>query len=189
MSITEFLLILVITLAAELTDKSMVAAVLLSRRNGATKTISAAVSAVGLEAFIVAFIANSIRLILKGSLIHLVTGIVLTGIGLLLLWKALRGEEEESEEDQRSSSWLKIFVIFFLAELGDVTQATTAGFSLATGAPIWVGLAAALGMGISLTAAVALTRFTQHLSQRLLYTLAGLIILLLAGLSFVGVGI
>ncbi|WP_298445914.1 TMEM165/GDT1 family protein [Ferrimicrobium sp.] len=188
MTIAEFLLILVITLAAELTDKSMVAAVLLSRRNGAATTVSAAITAVGLEAFIVAFIANSIRLILKGSIIHIVTGIVLTGIGLLLLWRALHGEAEESQDDQRTSSWLKIFVIFFLAELGDVTQATTAGFSLATGAPIWVGLAATLGMGISITTAVALTRYTQHLSQRLLYTLAGLIILVLAGLSFAGIG-
>ncbi len=188
MNITEFLVILGITLAAELTDKSMVAAVLLSRRNGAAKTVSAAVTAVGIEAFAVAFLANSIRLLLHGSLIHIVTGIALTGIGIFLIIKAFRDEEEDPEEGQRSSTWPKIFLIFFLAELGDVTQATTAGFALATGSPIFVGLAATLGMGISLTAAVALTRYTQHLSQRLLYCLAGIIILVLAGLSFAGIG-
>jgi putative Ca2+/H+ antiporter (TMEM165/GDT1 family) len=188
MNLTEFLLILVVTLAAELTDKSMVAAVLLSRRNGAVKTVSAAIAAVGLEAFIVAFLANSIRLLLKGSLIHIVTGIVLAIIGIFLIIKAFRGEEEESEDDRRSSSWIMIFVIFFLAELGDVTQATTAGFALATGSPFFVGLAATIGMGISITTAVALTRFTQHLSQRLLYTLAGIIMLILAALSFAGIG-
>lgn len=188
MNLTEFLLIVVVTLAAELTDKSMVAAVLLSRRNGAVKTVSAAIAAVGLEAFAVAFLANSIRLLLTGSLIHIVTGIVLAIIGLLLLFKAFRGEEEESEEDRRSNTWATIFVIFFLAELGDVTQATTAGFALATGSPAFVGLAATIGMAISITTAVALTRFTQHLSQRLLYTLAGAIMLILAVLSFAGIG-
>ncbi|MCI2974596.1 MAG: TMEM165/GDT1 family protein [Ferrimicrobium sp.] len=188
MTITEFLVILGITLAAELTDKSMVAAVLISRRNGPVITLSAAIAAVGIEAFLVAFIANSIRLILRGTLIHVVVGIVLTVIGVLLLIKAFRTEDEDAKPDQRTTSWPKIFLIFFLAELGDVTQATTAGFALATGSPIFVGLAATLGMGISLTAAIALTRFTQHLSQRVLYTLAGLIILILAGLSFAGIG-
>lgn len=181
----EFLVIVGVTLLAEITDKSMVATVLVSRRSGPAKTISAAVVALGLESLLVTELAGLVRHLLEGTLLRDVTAAVLAVLGVLLLVKAIR-DRDEAPSEPTPRSWLQIATLFAVAELGDVTQATTAGFALATGAPLLVALAATLGMGIAVASAVALRRFTQRLPERVLYAIAGVVLLLLAGLNLAG---
>jgi len=184
----EFLVIVGVTLLAELTDKSMVATVLLSRRTGPARTISAAVVAVGLESLIVAELAGLVRRLLEGQLLHILTAVVLAALGIAMIAKGIRNREELPEEPE-PHGWLQIAALFFVAELGDVTQATTAGFALATGAPVLVAIAATCGMGIAISTAVALRRYTRRLPERVLYIIAGSVLLVLAGLGLAGIGL
>ena len=187
MSLVEFLIIVGVTLAAEITDKTMVGTILISRYNGPAKTISAAVVAVGIEALVVALIAGTVRNLLKGPVISMIAGVILIAIGVLLVIKAVLNKEETEEVKESAMSWHKIAALYFVAELGDVTQATTASFALATGAPLLVALAATIGMGLSISAAVGLSRFTKHLPERVLYLVAGIVLVILGSLNLAGV--
>jgi putative Ca2+/H+ antiporter (TMEM165/GDT1 family) len=184
----EFIVIVGVTLLAEITDKSMVATVLVSRRTGPARTISAAVVAVGLESLVVAELAGLVRHLLEGTLLRDLTSGVLAALGVVLIAKGIRDRDELPSEPE-PHGWLQIAALFFVAELGDVTQATTAGFALATGAPVLVAIAATLGMGMAISLAVALRRYTRRLPERVLYLIAGGVLLVLAGLSLTGIGL
>ncbi|MHB8189489.1 MAG: TMEM165/GDT1 family protein [Ferrimicrobium sp.] len=181
----DFLAIVGVTLVAEIPDKSMVAAVLLSRRAGTMRTLSAAIVALGVQSVITAEIANVVRTLISPVVLSVVSAWVMIGIGSVLWFVSFRKREDDDDAPSDVMAWWKISAIFFLAELGDITQVTTAGFALKYGDPLLVALGSTLGMAGALSLASWAGTLTRRLSTAGLYRVGGSTLALLGIVSIV----
>lgn len=183
MTFAGFLLIIAVSFAAELPDKTAIAAILLSRTNSALKTFTAAGTALTVQAFLSAYVGALIRNIINPTVVARVSSVILVLIALVLLFISFRVSEEDPE--WKPTSWWKMFGLFFLAEFGDATQATTAGFALRFGTPLLVGLAAAIGLVSAQAASTKAGTVMRKIPKSLLYRIAAVLLLSLAVFTFV----
>lgn len=188
MSIGQLLLILAISMMAELADKTMIAAILMVRAQSGPRVIAAAAIGIGAQALIASYLAFFVRSEVSGAVLHEVSAIVMLAIGVVLAVVGFRHEEEEEEDLPPTRAPLfKLALIFFLAEIGDVTQATTAGFALSFGQPLLVALAATAGMTGAISVGVTVGKAAERIPRRWLYLAAGGVLVVLGALALAGV--
>lgn len=183
MTLAGFFLIIAVSLAAELPDKTTIAAILLSRTNSALKTFTAASTALTAQAFLSAYVGELIRHFISPTVVARVSAIILLAIALVLLFLSFRTSEEDPE--WKPTSWWKMCGLFFLAEFGDATQATTAGFALRFGTPLLVGLAAAIGLVSAQAISAKTGTVMRKVPKSMLYRIAAVLLVALAVFTFI----
>jgi putative Ca2+/H+ antiporter (TMEM165/GDT1 family) len=142
--------VVVASMLGELTDKTMIAALVLARRHRAVRILAAAALGVGAQATLAVVLASLVRGVLGGPDAQRAGGGVLVAAAVVLLVLAWRRRDEAAQAPPADRPFVALVGIFFLAELGDVTQATTASFALASGRPLVVAVAATLGMSAAI---------------------------------------
>lgn len=186
MSLSVFTLIVLVTLAAELPDKSMILTLLAARENGPAKTVAAGITGLGIQALGASFLAYFVASLVKGSVLHLVSAVLMLLIALILAITAFRHNEEDGGISL-SSGFIRLASLYFLAELGDVTEATTAGFAIRYGNPELVALAALLGMTLAMVAGIIVGKSIEMLPRKWIYLGASVTLAILGALSLLGV--
>lgn len=182
------MLILAISMMAELADKTMIAAILMVRAQSGVRVVTAAAIGIGVQALIASYLAYFVRSVVSGAVLHEVSAIVMLVIGAILAVVGFRHEEEEEEDlPTKRAPLLKLALVFFLAEIGDVTEATTAGFSLNFGQPLLVALAATAGMTGAISVGVRIGKAAERIPRRWLYLAAGGLLVILGILALAGV--
>ncbi|WP_143711887.1 TMEM165/GDT1 family protein [Acidimicrobium ferrooxidans] len=171
----------------ELPDKTMIAAVILGRRHHPTKVVGAAVLGLGAQAAIAVTLATVARRLLKASVVHQVSGAILLVVAAVLVWVALRAKEDAGDTITPNRPFWQLVGVFFLAELGDVTQATTAGFALSSSEPVVVAVAATAGMTLAIAIGATASSALSRIPERAIWASAAAILILLGVGELTGV--
>jgi Ca2+/H+ antiporter, TMEM165/GDT1 family len=175
---------------AELPDKTSLAALALATRFRSRDVIIGAWLAFAVQTAI-AVAAGSVIRLLPARPVHVAAGL---GFLLFAVLALRRNEAEEAEEEseeaevasrKRSRPWLATFLVIFAAELGDLTQLTTASLVATTRQPIPVAIGALIALWcVTLIAVVVGKQAGRYLSpivlQRasaVLFSVVGLVVL------------
>jgi putative Ca2+/H+ antiporter (TMEM165/GDT1 family) len=180
------LIVAATSLLGELPDKTMLAAVVLGRRHHPLRVIGAAALGLGAQALVAAEVASLARRLFHASAVHTASAIVLLVAAAAMAYLALRRRVDTEAVPSPATPFYRLVGVFFLAELGDVTQATTAGFALSSGEPVLVALAATLGMTAAISAGATLGSTLQRIPERALYASAALVLTVLGVGQLVG---
>lgn len=184
-----FLATFLLILPAELPDKSFVTSVVLSSRFPRFAVWVGAALAFAIQVTIAVTAGQLLSALPRRVVIAAVIALFLTG-AFVLLRHALRGDHEDEDVTVKESSRSfgrgvgVSFGMLFAAEWGDLTQLVTAAQSANTGSP----LSAGLGAWLALVTIAALAVFVgdwlrKRLHERVLHTIAGSIMLILAVLA------
>jgi len=174
---------------AELPDKTMFATLVLTTRFRAPLAVwSGVAGAFAIHVVIAAAFGSLVSKLPTRPVDAAVT--VLFLIGAVVLWRSADENPDEDEDVGDAHGFGAIaarsFGLILIAELGDLTQLTTAGLAARTGQPIAVGAGALLALwavaGIGVTAGQQLLRWLPLPTVR---RVAAIIFMLLAVLSAV----
>ena len=135
---------------AELPDKTAVAALVLATRHKALPVFLATASALVLQSLI-AVLAGGLLALLPARPVHVAAGLLFL-VSAVFMW---RRDEEPAPDAEGSTApapntfkgtFVKSFVIVFLAELGDLTQLGTAALAARFRSPVTVFVASSLAL-------------------------------------------
>lgn len=110
-----------------------------------------------------------------------------------MIFRAIRGEEEEESTiasiRKRFAGlrpfWL-IFVIVFVAEIGDITQVVTLNLVAHYHRALLVGLAGALGMTTAVFVAMVASKLTDRIDEKYIELAAAVILIVLGIVTLIG---
>lgn len=160
-----------LTFLAELPDKTMISSVLLSRTFSRSKTFVGASAALVTHSFISAYLGGLLGFLSAQSMHYLVAGVFFLLSGILIFRVITRKEESASlivnlrlRLGERSQV-VTTFVITFVAEIGDLTQVTTAALSARYRAPFPIALGASVGLILAVLVAVNLSRLLDRIPE------------------------
>lgn len=167
---------------AEFGDKSQLVGMTLAARYRSTPVLLGTIAA---------FAVLNILAVLFGSLIgHLIADwVVYLLVGGLFFWfgyQALRGEPEEESVDPKVGTQLlvSVFILIFLAELGDKTQLALAAFATVN-SPMIVWLAGTAALVCTTALGVLLGRaLLQKISIVWVHKGAGALFILFSAMAF-----
>ncbi len=188
---------------AELGDKTFFIAALLATRHPRRWVFLGSIVALAGMTLLSVGIGRVVFTILPPTILKIAEVVLFAGFGLKLLWDAQqmpRGiENEEAEEAAeivkaadsklRSANAIAVIIealtLVFVAEWGDRTQLTTIFLAAAPNLnAVGVTLGAILGHAITAVIAVVSGRMVaQHLSEKLLYRLSGLLFIIFAAMA------
>jgi putative Ca2+/H+ antiporter (TMEM165/GDT1 family) len=164
--IALFFSVFAVVFAAELPDKTALAALVLATRHRPASVLLGAASALTIQTA-VAVAAGHLLSLLPQRPVHVAAGLLFL-VSAVVMWR----REEEAEEDVKDrdgaagfwrSAWI-VFVVVFVAEWGDLTQIATAGLAARYRAPLVVFAGAAL----ALWSVAAIAVFVGHRAGKLL---------------------
>ncbi len=176
--------------AAELPDKTALAALVLATRHRPLPVLLGAGAALTVQTLVAVLAGNLVALLPRGP-VHIFAG------GLFLVSAAamwFRKEEEEEEETEARgpagfwrSAWL-VFVVVFVAEWGDLTQLATAGFAADQRSPYVVFAAATAALwAVTALATLAGNRAGKLLDAGLTKRIAAVVFAGVGGALLAGV--
>jgi len=174
---------------AELPDKTMFATLVLTTRFRAPLAVWSGVAAAFAVHVVIAAAFGSLLSRLPTRPVDAAVTVLFL-IGAVVLWRSADENPDEDEDVGEAHGFGAIaarsFALILVAELGDLTQLTTAGLAARTGQPIAVGVGALLALwavaGIGVTAGQQLLRWLPLPTVR---RVAAIIFVLLAVLSAV----
>jgi putative Ca2+/H+ antiporter (TMEM165/GDT1 family) len=141
---------------AELGDKTQLLVLSLSMRCRFWAVWGGAVAAMAVLTLLAVALGSVVVAVVPMDFVETGAAIFFIVLGLWMLWKALRAEEEEEGEVKKITFW-SVFALMFVAELGDKTQlmalGMTAKFPLY---PIAVFVGCSLGLAVVTTVGVLL---------------------------------
>jgi putative Ca2+/H+ antiporter (TMEM165/GDT1 family) len=191
----DFLLVLLVfgvILIAELPDKSMFAALVLSTKLPPRYVFLGAAAAFAVHV-IIAIMAGSVLSLLPGRLLDVIVAAVFV-IGAVLLLRESRQPPETAEDADaidtgHRGAWPAMaasFGVIFLGEWGDITQLTTANLAAKYDSPVLVGIGAVLGLWTAafLGIAVGKTLLTK-ISSSLLLRIGAAVFAVFAAISVI----
>lgn len=199
---------LVVIFAAELPDKTMFATLVLGTRYAARWVFVGAAGAFLVHVIIAVAVGQAFTLLPKAAVDAVVAALFLVGATLLLLGSESDAEREGTADAGSSAgvdtsstdtaeltstdapSPIRIVLtassVVFLAEIGDLTQITTANLAARYKAPIAVGLGATLGLWAVAAIAISVGRnLVKIVPLPLVRRIAGFLMLALAIVSIV----
>jgi Ca2+/H+ antiporter, TMEM165/GDT1 family len=194
-SLTAVLVTFGVIFVAELPDKTMVASLVLGSRYRPSYVFAGVAAAFAVHVTL-AVAAGSVLTLLPGRLVDAVTA-ALFALGAVLVLREGRDDDVPEEADVPKSSpapaaatFRRVaatsFGVVFVAELGDLTQISTANLAARFDAPIavWIGAVAALWTvaGIAIVGGRGLLRV---LSVKLITRIAAVAFTVLAVVSLV----
>ena len=172
-----------LVLLAELGDKSMLLALVLTPRYGAVRVLAALSLQAAVAMALAVLLAGAVDLLLPDQVLALGAGLLFIGFGV---W-ALRDDPDDDEDavatSPRRSAVLVVPALaaaFFVAELGDKTQLAAFTFSgLTPGDRLGVWAGSTAGLVAADTLAVLAGRWlARAVSRRLLSRAAGVLFVL-----------
>lgn len=186
---TALLTAFVAVFVAELPDKTMFATLVLTTRFRAPLAVWSGVAAAFAVHVVIAAAFGSLLSRLPTRPVDAAVTVLFL-IGAVVLWRSADENPDEDEDVGEAHGFGAIaarsFALILVAELGDLTQLTTAGLAARTGQPIAVGVGALLALwavaGIGVTAGQQLLRWLPLPTVR---RVAAIIFVLLAVLSAV----
>ncbi|WP_069811649.1 TMEM165/GDT1 family protein [Streptomyces sp. TP-A0874] len=185
-SISLAALVFGVVFAAELPDKTALAALILGTRYRASYVFAGVAAAFTVHVAL-AVAAGSVFTLLPRQLVSAVVGaLFLLGAGVLL-FKKEEGEEEKVQGPAGQSFWKVAgsgFTLILIAEFGDLTQIMTANLAARYGDPLSVAVGALLALwavaGIGILGGRTLLKY---LPLRLITRIAAAVMVALAGFS------
>ncbi|MEN2997695.1 MAG: TMEM165/GDT1 family protein [Brevinematia bacterium] len=161
-----------VILLAEIADKTMFLTIGLSTKLKKLQLILGIFLATVVVMLIPVLLGEWLNRILPKATLILASGLLFIIIGIF--WFLEREESKEGEKTFNLPDFLKAFLVFFLAEMGDKTQLST--FSLAIRfddlLPVWIG--ASLGLFLpNLIIAFLCCTFLAKLNTKVLRFVAG----------------
>ncbi|MDA8026471.1 MAG: TMEM165/GDT1 family protein [Actinomycetota bacterium] len=176
----------------ELPDKTLVSSILLARTFSRRLVFFAASSALFVQSAIAATV-GSLLAHLPTKLISNLSSVVFIALGLFMIFRAIRGEEEEESTiasiRKRFAGlrpfWL-VFVIVFVAEIGDITQVVTLNLVAHYHRALLVGLAGALGMTTAVFVAMVASKLTDRIDEKYIELAAAVILIVLGIVTLIG---
>lgn len=165
----------------------MIAAVVLARRHHPIRVVGAAALGLGAQAAIAVAAGTVARRLLAASLVHQVSGAILLVVAAVLVWVAVRAKEDDSDAIAPTRPFWQLVGVFFLAELGDVTQATTAGFALSSAQPVVIAIAATVGMTLAISIGATASKALSRVPERAIWASAAAILVVLGVGQLTGV--
>jgi len=183
MNLWPFITTLLIIAVAELGDKTQLLTLGLATKYPVWKVISAVSLATAILMALAVTFGRAINSYVPTLYIQLFAGIVFIIFGLwILLGKSIDSSTKLAARDKENKSpniLIAIFIIFFLAELGDKTQLATFLLSAKYGNPFQVWLGATLGMvGINILAVLAGAWIRKIVSEKTIKWIGALIFIL-----------
>jgi putative Ca2+/H+ antiporter (TMEM165/GDT1 family) len=186
---TLFLTVFSLVFAAELPDKTALTSLVLATRHPWRAVWVGAASALTIQAAIAAG-AGKLLSFLPATPVRICAGVVFVIAGLLLWFK--KAEEAEELKDEPDKHFWKsarlAFGAIFVAELGDLTQITTAALSANYKAPfiVFAGAAAAESAVAGIAALVG-SRAGKLVSPRVAKRVAAVLFVVIGGALVYGV--
>lgn len=119
LDLTPLLTSLSIIFLAELGDKTQICVIMLSSRSSATSVFLGSMGAFFIIDGLSAFLGGGLLSFLPKNITGIVSGITFVVFGLIYL---IRNEKSKSECEGNSASFLRVFSLISLMELGDKTQ-------------------------------------------------------------------
>ena len=175
----------------ELPDKTLVSSILLARTFSRRLVFFAASAALFLQSAIAATV-GSLLTHLPTRLISNLSSAAFIALGIFMIIRAIRGEEEEEsaiESIRRRFGGLRpfwlIFAVVFLAEVGDITQVVTLNIVAHYHRGLLVGLAAALGMSAAILVAMVASKLTDRIDEKYIELAAAVILIVLGVVTLV----
>ncbi|MDA8197699.1 MAG: TMEM165/GDT1 family protein [Actinomycetota bacterium] len=176
----------------ELPDKTLVSSILLARTFSRRIVFLAASAALFLQSAIAASV-GSLLTHLPTRLVSNLSSAAFIVLGLFLIYRAIRGDEEEESTiasiRRRFSSlspfWL-IFAVVFVAEIGDITQVVTLNLVAQYHRAILVGFASALGMSAAVFLAMVASKLTDRIEEKYIELAAAVILIVLGVVTLIG---
>ncbi|MDA8278051.1 MAG: TMEM165/GDT1 family protein [Actinomycetota bacterium] len=176
----------------ELPDKTLVSSILLARTFSRRLVFFAASAALFLQSAIAATI-GSLLSHLPTKIISNLSSVAFIALGLFMIVRAIRGDEEEestiSSIRRRFSGlrpfWL-IFVVVFVAEIGDITQVVTLNLVAHYHSALIIGVAGGLGMSAAVFVAMVASKLTDRIEEKYIELVAALILIVLGVVSLIG---
>jgi putative Ca2+/H+ antiporter (TMEM165/GDT1 family) len=146
---------------AELGDKTQLLVLSLSMRCRFWAVWGGAVAAMAVLTLLAVALGSVVVAVVPMDFVETGAAIFFIVLGLWMLWKALRAEEEEEGEVKKITFW-SVFALMFVAELGDKTQLMALGmtarfplYPIAVFAGCALGLAAVTTVGVLLGKGIA----------------------------------
>jgi putative Ca2+/H+ antiporter (TMEM165/GDT1 family) len=182
-----------VILVAELPDKSMLAAVVLSTRFPARWVFLGAAAAFAIHT-VIAVSAGSVLGLLPRSVLDVVVGVLFALASVVLLRaslaqrrRAVGGHAPAVAVTNRP--WAAVgasFGVVFLSEWGDITQLSLANMVAAYGSPVAIGVGGLAGLLTATLLGVTVGRaLLRRMSATLLHRIGAAVFAVLAVLSFV----
>ena len=176
----------------ELPDKTLVSSILLARTFSRRLVFFAGSAALFLQSAIAASV-GSLLTHLPTKLISNLSSVAFIALGLFMIVRAIRGDEEEestiSSIRRRFSGlrpfWL-IFVVVFVAEIGDITQVVTLNLVAHYHNALIIGVAGGLGMSTAILVAMVASKLTDRIDEKYIELAAALILIVLGVVSLIG---
>jgi putative Ca2+/H+ antiporter (TMEM165/GDT1 family) len=161
------LLALGVVFVAELGDKTQLVVLTMGARHRLVVAIPALALTIALLQLIAVSVGATLARVVPELALELGAGVLFL-VFAVLTWRGAGQEEHEESPGRSGSGVLGMCVAFFLAELGDKTQLTTAALAADHGAlPVWIG--ATLGLfGATLLALGAGRFLAERVSARTL---------------------
>ena len=174
---------------SELPDKTLVSSILLARTFSRRVVFIAASVALFAQSAI-AVSVGSLLTHLPSKLISNLSSLAFIALGLFLVYRVIRGEEEEESTIEAIRSrfsrvgpfWL-IFLVVFIAEIGDITQVVTLNLVARYHMAIVIGLASGLGMSMAVLLAMVASKLTDRIDEKYIEIVAAVILILLGIVS------
>lgn len=177
---------------AELPDKTAVASLVLGTKYPARWVFSGVAAAFAVHV-VLAVTAGSLVALLPRRPVEAVVGVLFL-LGAVLLWREARGGEDDDEDEggevPEGAGFWRIagtsFGVILVAEFGDLTQILTANLAARYHDALSVGVASLVALALVAAIAVAAgVRLLRYISVRTLRVATAVILLALAGYTFV----
>lgn len=175
---------------AELPDKTALAALVLATRHRALPVFLGASLALTVQS-VIAVAAGSLLAKLPSHWVHLGSGLLFIGCGILMWIRKHDADEHDAKHAHQAGFWSAlwtVFVVVFVAEWGDLTQIGTAGFEAKYHA--WFTIFVASSLALWAVAAIAVfigNRAGKLLDAKVTQKVAAVVFAIIGGLLVAGV--
>ncbi len=171
--IPPFLISLLLIGLAELGDKTQLLTIGYATRYCAGVVISGVLTATAALNLIAVIFGHGLKSLIPEGILPLFAGILFIAFGI---WMLLSQKEDMEVKKINKIRFLIVFGSFFVAELGDKTQLTTATLAARYDFPFQVWLGATIGMGgMNLLGVLSGSWLKEKVSGRIINLMAGLI--------------
>lgn len=173
---------------AELGDKTQLLVLSMAMKGKFWVVLGGALSAFLLLTVLAATLGSLLASVLPLEYVETGAAIVFILLGLWMLYKTLRKEEEEEENAGNMSFW-SVFSLMFIAELGDKTQIATLGMAARFPSfPIMVFLGSFLGLALVTLIGIIIGRTAaEHIPRKLISLIASVFFIAFGILSLLNI--